>query len=106
MNRTQQTTESPRWTSHRGDEWWYDDASANFGCGNFTIVSFGKHAGYTYALQLIKDALDRIPDTTVDVLLDDENRKIIDQLVRRGLIEKTELELSTKTTVARIERIL
>jgi hypothetical protein len=96
----------PRWTSHRGDEWWCDDASAGYACGNFTIGSFGKYASPSFALLLIKDAREGFPDATLDIHLDVETRPIVDALVARRLIEITEIELSPKTRIARIDKVL
>jgi hypothetical protein len=96
----------PRWTSHRGDEWWCDGASAGYGCGIFTIGSFGEYTNPSFALLLIKDARASFPNSTLDIHLDLETRPIVDTLVARGLIEITEIELGPKTRIARVDKVL
>ena len=95
----------PRWTSHRGDEWRCNDAGAGYSCGNFTIGTFGRFAGPTFAYKLIKDARLGFPDATLDVYLDDDTQPIVQTLVERKLIAIREVELSPKTRVARIEHV-
>jgi|688.fasta_scaffold274729_3 hypothetical protein len=103
--KTIEAVHKPQWTSHRGDEWWCDDASAGYSFGNFTIGTFGKHARPSHAYDLIKDAREGFPDATIDVYLDKETSSIVKALVERGLIEIVEIALSPKTRVARIETL-
>ncbi len=105
-NKPNQGTREPlRWTSSRGDEWWCEDAMAGFGCGNFTIGSFGKFTAPLLAVELIHDALQAFPDATIDILLDSSTEPIVITLNERGLIASQQIELSPRTRVARVEGI-
>ncbi len=102
---TPQKRETLRWTSHRGDEWWCDEASAGFSCGNFTIGSFGRFTTASRAMELIRDARDAFPDATVDIYLDSSTESVVRMLNERGLLVTRDIELSPRTRVARVETI-
>ncbi len=88
-----------------GDEWWCEDATAGFGCGNFTIGSFGKFTSPLLAVELIHDARRAFPDATIDIFLDSSTEPIVRTLNERGLIASQQIELSPRTRVARVESI-
>ncbi len=77
-----------------GDEWWCEDATAGFGCGNFTIGSFGKFTSPLLAVELIHDARQAFPDATIDIFLDSSTEPIVRTLNERGLIASQQIELS------------
>ncbi len=93
------------WTSQRGDEWWCGDASAGYGCGEFTIGSFGKGAEAGRAYALICDGRSMFPGAMLYVHLNDETRPILDELSNRGQVTWTEIDISDRTHMARIESI-
>ena len=93
------------WTSQRGDEWWCGDAGAGYACNAFTIGSFGKAAGAGRAYSLICDARSMFPDAMLYVYLDDETRPILRELSNRGQVTWTEIDISPRTRMARIESI-
>jgi hypothetical protein len=104
--RAKQPVEPLRWTSHRGDEWWCDDAEAGYSSGNFTIGSFGKYTAADSALELIRAARSGLPDATIDIHLDGETEPVVKMLVERGLIGATEIQLSPRMRVARVTKVL
>ncbi len=93
------------WTSQRGDEWWCGDASADYACSAFTIASFGKRAMAGRAYALIRDAQSRFPEAMLYVHLDAGTRPIMSELCNREQVTWTEIEISPRTRMARIESI-
>jgi hypothetical protein len=93
------------WTSQRGDEWWRGSASAGYTSGAFTIGSFGKSTGTGLAYALLCDAKSIFPEAMLYVCLDDETRPILSELSNRGQVTWTEIEISPRTRMARIENI-
>ena len=98
-------TEPRKWSTHRGDDWWCNDATAEYSHGNFRIETFGRHQSPSSALELIDDARTRIADGFVDILLDNRTNAIVTSLVDRGQICVTEIQLSPKTRIARIDKV-
>lgn len=94
-----------RCTSHRGDEWWCEDASAQFGSGNFRVESFGRFVTPLLALELIRNAREAFPEATIDIALGDKTGPIVRQLNLEGLLVSQEIQLSPQTRVARVEEI-
>ena len=97
------TREPLRWTSRRGDDWWCDDASAGYGCGNFTIGSFGSFTAPSLAMELIRHAREAFPDATIDIYLDPSTEAVVRTLQEQGLLKSQVIELSPRTRVARVE---
>lgn len=93
------------WSTHRGDEWWCSDAGAGYCLNISTIGSFGQFTAPEYALELILNARNEFPDATIDIYLDDETELVVRSLNELRLIESSEIRMSPKTRVARIEHI-
>ena len=94
-----------RWTSHRGDEWWCGNAVAGYSCSSFTIGSFGGYTSPNFAMELILDARNAFPNAIIDIYLDCDTENLVRTLHEHNLIESREIQLSSKTRVARIEQL-
>jgi hypothetical protein len=93
------------WQSHRGDEWYADDATASYSLDTFTIDSFGSAASATYVLQLLKDARLRFPGSRIYVTLNRETARPLAVLMDTHLIETTTIQMTPATRVALIDEI-
>ena len=94
-----------RWESHRGDEWYAAEATASCSHDTFTIDTFGPAMNATCALQLLRDARMRFPDSRIYVTLNRETTQPLAFLTDNCVIKTTTIQMTPATRVALIDEI-